>query len=772
MDSFINPATGKYIYARGKLAKSLLKNKLVSPRVLKDTIYLWNPETQLIVEKKKFLDMRFNTPILREKFRTEYIVDSQNYTIKQILKKDFTYSNIGMDSYINSEFVGEPVQYKGNEVMSSILDTVSHIITRFNTAYKKDITVRVFYRVFIEDIENKNTGDAEILTDSYGRDYMLKSKTFNIDNESSLSKTVFKSDFKEWLQLLAPIVSSASAEYDVIKFFAVKLGEGGCVTGKKETVNFKIDGMTIYNQPSKGNNCFFMCIMEELNKIYPNKQNSKIIELLRNKYNLGYNSLVNTDQAIEIYNKETGKNLLIINDEMEPINTIASSSKNIGCSIMLKDNHFLKVVYEGNRKHYNICDKCGIVFYKKHSEKKCKNRIDWMMPISEKKSRFVKVNEFVKRTNNNINVLHYDIETRYNTPNKAHIPYIVACAYYTIDKNIVYKYWAGDECMKDFTLFLLNSGEINHITHVNAYNGSNFDHRYVLREYVKLGNEIDTVLANGSFIDSVLKRTPIKLTEEEVLVKINKKIKKAYQIANSKGKSPSTETLKEIREKIIKKANSEEHFKTTKIHLWDLYRHSCGKLKNQLEAWNCNIIKGDIDHSLSVRWEETDEERRNECLKYLECDVLGLLELYDKQNNYYNEKYGINLTDYITTSQATYDYWRRDIEENSIYLPTYEEDCFIRKSAYGGRTYPNKKSFVSSQYEKIINKEISYDNITDCIFDLDVVSLYPTAMLEYYPVGEPIKTDIFIDNKLGIYNAKMLPNKKLAYNLWIGATIP
>ena len=41
-----------------------------------------------------------------------------------------------------------------------------------------------------------------------------------------------------------------------------------------------------------------------------------------------------------------------------------------------------------------------------------------------------------------------------------------------------------------------------------------------------------------------------------------------------------------------------------------------------------------------------------------------------------------------------------------------------------------------------------YENIDDYLLDMDVVSLYPTAMLEEYPIGESIETQVEVNGWL------------------------
>jgi len=335
------------------------------------------------------------------------------------------------------------------------------------------------------------------------------------------------------------------------------------------------------------------------------------------------------------------------------------------------------------------CNECNQFYINNHT---CNKKV---LAFINKKKRLIHPIKCEKVELLNKKILHYDIETQYNNLNNQHIPYIVGFCYYDIDEKLVYNEFYGDNCMKEFYNFL-GFASIKHIKFINAYNGSGFDHYYLFRLKIE---EDDTkigkfILNNGNLLSGDIK-----------------------------GKT-----------------------------LIDLCRHLSGSLSSNLKSNGCSIAKGELNHNLSKRWEETDEERKKEVSDYLRCDVLGLCELYEKVNEPMFNKYNINLCSKLTTSSNAFDIWRDKFLKNDIFLLNSERDIDVRKAIYGARCYKNKNRFISTQYDKIISKEIKYDDIDDYIFDADVVSLYPTAMSQYkYPVGRERLTTIYEKDKLGIY---------------------
>ncbi len=344
------------------------------------------------------------------------------------------------------------------------------------------------------------------------------------------------------------------------------------------------------------------------------------------------------------------------------------------------------------------CKLCGQMYMKDH---KCNGKVKQFYNMKIK--RLIEKVEHIDSGNLNKHILHYDIETQYNNNHHQHTPYIVGFCFYKND-DIIYREFCGDNCMREFYDFL-GTDEVKHIKYVNAYNGAGFDHYYLFRIKMEGNEKVGKFILNNGNILS----------------------------AKIQGKK-----------------------------LIDLCRHLTGTLSSNLKQNGCSIAKGEIDHNLSKRWEETDVNRKGEVREYLKCDVLGLCELYEKVNEPIYSKYKINLCEKMTTSSNAFDIWRDNYLNEKIFLLDAEKDKNVRQSIYGARCYKNKNRFTSTQFEKVIDGSISYDEITDYIFDADVVSLYPTAMSKYpYPVGKEKSTNIYRQGKLGIYKITYIAPKDL-----------
>jgi hypothetical protein len=146
--------------------------------------------------------------------------------------------------------------------------------------------------------------------------------------------------------------------------------------------------------------------------------------------------------------------------------------------------------------------------------------------------------------------------------------------------------------------------------------------------------------------------------------------------------------------------------------------------------------------------------------------VLGLEELYNKLNSSIYTKYGFNITNFISTSSLTFYLWKLNINgKYNIGLPTLEQEINFRQAVRGGRTYKNKSYFESRELKGFQNGDLKYSDIDDYLLYGDVVSLYPSAMLEQYPVGHPLETKIFMENKLGIYEIQYITNKNIIHSI-------
>ena len=144
---------------------------------------------------------------------------------------------------------------------------------------------------------------------------------------------------------------------------------------------------------------------------------------------------------------------------------------------------------------------------------------------------------------------------------------------------------------------MTRTGKKKDMLFVNAYNGANFDHYFYLSAFRKLyGSPERMAMNNGSIIG----------------------------------------------------------FQNKNIKLIDLCKHLAGGFGLNLESWDCKIQKGKFNHDLTCRWEDMPATMRADCRKYLEADVLGLEELFNKYNTAIFEKYKANVSQYISTSSLTF----------------------------------------------------------------------------------------------------------------------
>lgn len=137
---------------------------------------------------------------------------------------------------------------------------------------------------------------------------------------------------------------------------------------------------------------------------------------------------------------------------------------------------------------------------------------------------------------------------------------------------------------------------------------------------------------------------------------------------------------------------------------------------------------------------------KQQCLEYLEKDVLGLLEAMNMYSRSIYNEYKLNITKYQTLpslSLAIYGYWYFNTE-TPIKMIKGPLEKFIRNAYFGG----NSNIFVEGD-DRIVTEGLHYD----------LNSQFPAAMKESMPTGNPV----FSNNpqlsyyKLGFVFAKIIP---------------
>lgn len=137
------------------------------------------------------------------------------------------------------------------------------------------------------------------------------------------------------------------------------------------------------------------------------------------------------------------------------------------------------------------------------------------------------------------------------------------------------------------------------------------------------------------------------------------------------------------------------------------------------------------------------DENSENLIKYNKIDVLSTENLFHTVRIAYQKMTGVDILEYSTLAQLTYDTFKKSIRGTSLKIPapvTWEDDKFIRDAITGGRCQDFKQEYDT--YEELA-----------CV---DVKSLYPFIMLNRrFPIGEYIPTKKYQEKYLGIYSVKI-----------------
>lgn len=559
-------------------------------------------------------------------------------------------------------------------------------------------------------------------------------KKFTLDNLGE-----FYSNYQKYIDLNLAPTEDYTHKIEKIQITIVKSMSGGCLPVKKDrSVG---PGIREIIPRATNNNCFFRCI----SLLFP-EFNASITECdkVRSCFGLEARSMIDYGSAIQILyyiRDQTGKPL---SDTIGVYNSLTNENSNPNAQfcIQLKDNHYSLICLDEQKE----CPTCGERYYvspgHKHACQKictlCKTKFKFRheckkgcpecgKPYSTThtcnsdrenyfKTRIAKTHkimlsypkivEFQKRT------LHYDIET-YVNPENEHVPFVLGY----VTPNGEYRVEAGEDCMARFLGYLECGASGNELV-VNAYNGSNFDHHFLLTEMNKQGIKPDKLtLSSGGII--MLERWEWTKDKEGKLRKTG-----------------------------------------IKWRVFDLCRHLGCSLARGLKDFGCETQKGSYDHALSRPWTEMDIKSQDSCLLYLKSDVLGLKEMHEKLASYYFQSYKREISDFISTSHMAFDVWKEMMKNTDHIIDlamSTEEEENIRSSIFGGRCYKSKSDYKSEDYGK------DYDQIEDYLINADVVSLYPTGMLNHFPTGHRKKTNTYQRDKLGIYLVSYKTNKSLLH---------
>jgi len=306
-------------------------------------------------------------------------------------------------------------------------------------------------------------------------------------------------------------------------------------------------------------------------------------------------------------------------------------------------------------------------------------------------------------------------------------------------------------------------------------------------------------------------------TRSEVIAKINKKhtselYKKRILVAHNGSGFDNFIMFPEILKRghvpdILVNNGRILQMKWNNTEVWDSYRFVSSSLKKLAKNFQCDVQKGDFDHKLMKSWSDVDKYK-NDAPKssvnpngmgwdpYLKCDVMSLKEITFKVANMMEEHFDKDVFQYMTISSLGYEIASEYIQNEGYHveIPENEDYDYIKQATFGGRCIPITRQFNvkdpaelwnvikpvidvlevgddASKEKELIKEDIKelykkYYDSGDFLWNGDVNSLYPYAMLENYPVGEGIMDyyageEIYKSGKLGFFDIIFTPPKDL-----------
>jgi hypothetical protein len=137
---------------------------------------------------------------------------------------------------------------------------------------------------------------------------------------------------------------------------------------------------------------------------------------------------------------------------------------------------------------------------------------------------------------------------------------------------------------------------------------------------------------------------------------------------------------------------------------------------------------------------------RNETLKYLNNDLLSLLEIMIKFANIIYDEFGINITESKTISGLSM----------NIYLSNFYDKIFKIKEIKGEIENEIRKAYFGGIV--VLNKKGKLINNGNNAYYYDFNSFYPSLMLKDMPVGNPIlSSSKELDSYFGFCYAEIIP---------------
>lgn len=511
------------------------------------------------------------------------------------------------------------------------------------------------------------------------------------------------------------------------------------VKGNSPGFMMDLNNMVVWCPNVKNNNCFFACVKYVILQESKNRKEiiaplvvSDRVDLWRTHLHLPTKKKVDFQTVHRfVQNLFVSRNIRVFDEHHNHVATFKyegdeshlqdaykPSNHNFIDLVLFHEHYFVIMRHSLALYMCSYCGKRDIVNMDKHS---CNpNTVSY---YNKRISHSIVYEDKRPKENDKVqcksylwgDLLFYDFETFFN--GVKHQVYAVGAIQVNKEGHQHYFSFNGDTAMETFMMYLRHMRDNNVSLTLISYNGSNFDHYFLLEEHIKTGEKIEEfVMNNGRLLQiSFLGHKLLDLWNFLGPSSLDANCK-AYQIPVSKHVFPHL-FIKDWKDlDYVGPMLDEQHYPA---HMRDKYNE-----------WK---VKQPADYTFNLM---------QECEYYLKLDVDCLAQLGFKFMQEMWNNFQIYLPNYITLSQTAFSLWRASLNPQwQIPLPI---DPLLysmtNEATYGGRCHFVKRFFKSATY--LGEGLTDYNDITDYLIDLDVVSLYPASMMEAeFPCGPVTRVD-------------------------------
>jgi len=303
-----------------------------------------------------------------------------------------------------------------------------------------------------------------------------------------------------------------------------------------------------------------------------------------------------------------------------------------------------------------------------------------------------------KEDKHNINIITFDIET-YKDSTGNFIPY--ACGFYDGKNKFLYyltEFKSHDDMISQCLQDMIKPKYHNYT--VYAHNLGNFDISFILKILINKYKVTNLLPRNNSLISF---NVTCNIKNKKIKIKFADSICLLPASLAELGNSFNVETVKGVFPYNFVKENNLNYIGA----LPDI------KYFDQPD----NFI---FHYQLMIKWCQNNWSLKDETLNYLSKDLISLYQILKKMDEIIFSNYRINITSHVTISSLAIRILRSNFLNSSNILPKSkgELEQAIRSSYYGGRCE--------------VFRPFGY-----YLRAYDFNSLYPYAMLQDMPIGQP-----------------------------------